>query len=416
MESLLTPANISDAIDLYNALLETNSSGIFVYDPDGNLIDCNQVACDMHELNKREILKMKPAEFIHPDGYATFEAFQKDLQKSGSFFGESCGITKSGKKFYVEVYGRSVNVKGKTYLYSSVKDITKQKQYIEKLKAQEKNLESQVMERTFQLEEAMRKLKSAQKRLIGAERLATLGSLLGGIAHELKNPLNLTSNASLYIKGFLEDLSSSGAVDCLTEKLKEELPSAIEMARISYDSSMRADQVIQGMLGQVRSERPTLQEVDVAHLLREALSLALSASSQGDKLEVSQTLPEGLKAFFFPQELTRAVINLVDNSVYSMKQKFGNELTGAKLKFETACRGERLFIEITDNGEGMSEDVISKITEQFFTTKPHGKGTGIGLALTREIIEDLHQGTLNFDSEEGAFTKVTIGLPLNLDK
>ena len=123
MKEILSPSNLFEANELYQAVMGTNPNGIFIYDLNGNLLDCNEAACKMHEMDKEEILKLAPRDFIHPDGYETFKKFQHELKTIGEFTGESSGLTKSGRKFDVEVYGKLVHIRNKSYLYSTVKDI-----------------------------------------------------------------------------------------------------------------------------------------------------------------------------------------------------------------------------------------------------------------------------------------------------
>ncbi|MGV3558744.1 sensor histidine kinase [Larkinella arboricola] len=261
-----------------------------------------------------------------------------------------------------------------------------------------------------------------QERVGQLDRLASIGQLTAGILHELKNPLSFIGNyARLAI-----DLM--GEVDDIGDRLKDhpewdELSSLLDMARGNInrirENSARAERLIQGMLAQARNDGAHFVPTDLNTLLEEFTKLAYQGIRAGDKefvVSLAFQLDPGVgEVTLAPSEFNRVILNLVLNACYAVNERRKKQPDDYKPVITVASRKEAdsIVVTIRDNGEGIPDEVRQKLFTPFFTTKPAGKGTGLGLALSREIINGLHKGSLSVDSVPGQFTAFTINLPLN---
>lgn len=280
------------------------------------------------------------------------------------------------------------------------------------------DLEHRVQLRTHQLEQknqelehTLTALKKAKNQIIVQEKLANLGSLTAGIAHEIKNPLNFIINFT--------DLS----LDYLHE-LKEKVSNETELFTLievnmekSREHAEKADAIVKAMLAHARGSKGEITIFNFNELLNQAIDLAFF-SFQGQEDRFSANLIKDFdqsigKIQGFEQELTRVFLNIVNNSCYAMqekKRKMG-ETYQPELVVRTQDKGQMIEIIFQDNGNGMSSKVLDKIFHPFFTTKGAGKGTGLGLSLSYDIITRQHHGQLKAESELGEYSIFTIELP-----
>ena len=279
--------------------------------------------------------------------------------------------------------------------------------------------------RTKELAASLEDLRAAQDRLIQTEKLASLGQLTAGIAHEIKNPLNFVNNfsalsAELTVE--LNDLLKSAAigekmraeVDELTGMLKDNLEKVVQHGK-------RADSIVKNMLLHSREGSREHRPADINSLLDESLNLAYHGA-RAEKGEFNIILQRDFDADagtidVFPQEITRAFLNLIANGVYAAaKRKTEEKEPGFEptLRATTKNLGTTVEIRIRDNGTGIPAEVQEKMFNPFFTTKPAGEGTGLGLSMTHDIIVKQHGGRIDVATEPGQFTEFTIVLPRNL--
>ena len=278
--------------------------------------------------------------------------------------------------------------------------------------------------RAQELEQANETLMSTQKKMIAQEKLASLGSLTAGIAHEIKNPLNFVSNFSEIIVELVNELEEE--LERNKEQMSDDFFSDITtiigqiktLSTKTHHHSNRADSIVANMLQHSRSGESEWTIVDINHLVEEAISLAyhgMRAKQPAFKLEFDNdydsTVPH-IKVSH--QDLSRVFINIASNACYAIYQK--QLEAGADfcplLKVRTRHQNERIAIHIRDNGLGMSSEVKDKVFDQFFTTKPTGEGTGLGLSLSYNIVVEQHQGRLEVESEEGIYTDFIVTLPV----
>ncbi|MEM1116995.1 MAG: HAMP domain-containing sensor histidine kinase [Bacteroidota bacterium] len=266
-------------------------------------------------------------------------------------------------------------------------------------------LEREVAQRTAELEASLADLKAAQARLVQQEKMASLGALTAGIAHEIKNPLNFVTNFAGLSRELLDDLDTE-ADPAERAALRADLRANVE--KIEHHGR-RADGIVRAMMAHARSGGGAHQRVEVNALVEEHAAHALHA----DRVRHPGT--EAALAFDLaadagtveadPQEIGRVVVNLVDNAIEAVRR------TGGAVTVST-CRVEGgVEIRVADDGPGMPEAVRARVFEPFFTTKPPGEGTGLGLSLSHDVVVQGHGGRLSVESAEGEGTAFTVWLP-----
>ena len=280
----------------------------------------------------------------------------------------------------------------------------------------------EVQTRTRELEQSLSELRKAQDRLVQSEKLASLGQLTAGIAHEIKNPLNFVNNFSALSRELLGELSETIAIDPFEKAQRDEAEDLIGMVASNLDKVVthgkRADSIVKNMLLHSREGSGTLSTVNVNSLVEEALNLAYHgarAEKPGFKVTIDKSLdPNAGVADLYPQEMTRVLLNLISNGFYATAKR---GLTEADVAYEATVSasthdlGDRIAIAIRDNGTGIPDEAKAKIFNPFFTTKPAGEGTGLGLSLSHDIVVKQHGGTLEVETEPGVYTQFTIVLP-----
>ena len=255
------------------------------------------------------------------------------------------------------------------------------------------------------------------------EKLASLGILSAGIAHEIQNPLNFVINFSKMSDKLLKDLMEivEDNEDKLPEEDREDLEDIVEdlkenMSKI-VEHGERAISIIRGILLMSRGKENEFLPTDVCHLVKEYVWLAYHAMRANDKsfnISIKENYQEGIpQLMVIPQDLSRAVLNIMNNACYAVRQRSQQEGSDYHPTIEIEVSAvKELTILIKDNGIGMSDEVKERLFENFFTTKPVGQGTGLGMGITRDIIENKHGGKLLFDSVEGQGTCFTFVLPI----
>ena len=285
----------------------------------------------------------------------------------------------------------------------------------QQLEAYSQTLEEKVKQRTSQL-------KTAQQQIISQEKLASLGALTAGVAHELRNPLNFVNNyAEGSVELGVELIEALETPEALTpdnvDILKEIAEDLKDNAAAIQKHGQRAESIIYNMMQHSRSEDSSRQITDINKLLEEAKQLSYhSRRSRDNSFNITFTTEYDDSVGeleVFSASLSRAFINLIDNGCYAAWKKYvaNEQKVSPQLWITTKNLGKEIEIRIRDNGKGIPDQVREKIFEPFFTTKPTGEGTGLGLSLTHEIIVGQHGGTLRVDTEPGNFTEFILALP-----
>jgi signal transduction histidine kinase len=279
----------------------------------------------------------------------------------------------------------------------------------------------QVRERTKELSLSLEELRTAQDRLVQTEKLASLGQLTAGIAHEIKNPLNFVNNFSALSAELIDELNDVLKPAALDDKVKVEIDELTQMLKSNLEKVVqhgkRADSIVKNMLLHSREGSGEHRPADINAIIEESLNLAYHgarAEKPGFNVTLQRDLdPKAGMIDLYPQEITRVFLNLISNGFYAAAKRkdAGEEGFEPTLSASTKSLGNRVEIRIRDNGTGIPQEVKEKMFNPFFTTKPAGEGTGLGLSMSHDIIVKQHGGKIDVDTMPGAFTEFVITLP-----
>ncbi|HTD40943.1 MAG TPA: ATP-binding protein [Mucilaginibacter sp.] len=285
-------------------------------------------------------------------------------------------------------------------------------------------LEILVQERTVELQkqkdelqEALQELKITQAQLIQSEKMASLGELTAGIAHEIQNPLNFVNNFSEVTTELIDEMElelSKGDKDeaiAIAADIKQNLEKIIHHGK-------RADGIVKGMLQHSRASSNVKEPTDINKLADEYLRLAyhgLRAKDKSFNADLATHFSEGLPMVnMVPQDIGRVMLNLFNNAFYAIKEK--QKTAGPDFKpsvaVTTQVKGKSLEVIVKDNGAGIPDDIKQKILQPFFTTKPTGEGTGLGLSLSYDIVVKAHSGKIDVKSKQGEGSEFKISIPI----
>ena len=270
----------------------------------------------------------------------------------------------------------------------------------------------QLQASNVELEETLTQLRATQDQLVQSEKMASLGQLTAGIAHEIQNPLNFVNNFS------------EGAIDILDDFLKSEDPEERkelgEEVRSSlykiHEHGKRAARIVRSMLQHSRQGTGEKESTDINQVMHEAVNLAyhgMRATYKDFQASIDENLDQNVpKLMLVTQDFSRVLLNITNNAFYAMREKvLKGSATPSTLQISTRLRDDKVVIIITDNGPGIPKSYLDKIFQPFFTTKPTGQGTGLGLSISYDIIK-AHGGTMQVDSIENEGTTFTIELPV----
>jgi signal transduction histidine kinase len=301
-------------------------------------------------------------------------------------------------------------------------------------RAQKESLEYLVAERTLELtlqkeelQKTIDELKSTQNQLIQSEKMASLGELTAGIAHEIQNPLNFVNNFSEVsvelCQELEEEVDKTEIADADKDYIKGIIADLSQNQQKITHHGKRADSIVKGMLQHSRASSGEKEPVEINALADEYMRLAYHGLRAKDK-EFNAALvtdfdPTIGKVLVMPQDLGRVFLNLFTNAFYAVAEKKRKLAEAGNLndyrpqvKISTKKFANKLYVRVTDNGTGMPENVKAKIFQPFFTTKPTGQGTGLGLSMSYDIITNAHGGTLDVDTVPGESTEFKITIPI----
>ena len=272
------------------------------------------------------------------------------------------------------------------------------------------------------VETSLQDLRTAQDRLVQTEKLASLGQLTAGIAHEIKNPLNFVNNFSAVSVELIDELREALGGVHVDSKLRSEISEIADTLQGNLDKVVqhgkRADAIVKNMLLHSRQGSGEHRPVDINALVDESLNLAYHgarAEKQGFNITLEKSFdPAAGEVDLFPQEITRALLNLISNGFYAATKRKADANGGdyePTLAATTKNLGDSVEIRIRDNGTGIPPEAREKLFSPFFTTKPAGEGTGLGLSISHDIIVKQHGGSIEVDTQPAVFTEFRIVLP-----
>ena len=276
----------------------------------------------------------------------------------------------------------------------------------------------------------MNEIEQLQQQLRKQEKLASLGMLCAGIAHEIQNPLNFVINFSKMSERLISDLNDllEENAEKLSEDDRDDMADIMadlrqNMAQIA-ENGERAVSIIQGILLVARGKENEFVQTDVCKLVKQYVWMAyhaMRANHPDFNVSIHEEYDSSIPPMsVIPQDLSRAVLNVMSNACYAVWQRANDkeqekreeEEYKPEINVGVKATDGNLFISIADNGMGMTDEVKERLFENFFTTKPIGQGTGLGMAITRDIIEQKHGGKLSFTSTLHKGTTFTFNIPL----
>jgi len=281
---------------------------------------------------------------------------------------------------------------------------------------------NELRERTRELAASLEDLRTTQDRLVQTQKLALLGQLTAGIAHEIKNPLNFVNNFSGISAELIDELKDTLKSISLDDRARTEINELTDTLKGNFDKVVhhgrRADAIVKNMLQHSREGSGEHRVIDINALVEESLNLAwhgARAETQGFEIKLKQSFdPSAGGADVFPQDIRRALLNVISNGFYAATKRRAEIESGdyePTLTASTKNLGDRVEIRIRDNGTGITPDVKEKMFNPFFTTKPTGEGTGLGLSISHDIIVRQHAGSIEVDTQPGKFTEIRVILP-----
>ena len=426
---------LQESEERFRILVEHAPEAIVVIDAETALfVDSNHNAQRMFGYDAEEMRRIGPREVTSAQdltGQTVESLVEERLRRAlegGALKFEITCQHKSGRTFPTEVRLVRLPATGRKLVRGSVTDIS-ERRWAQKLHQDySRTLEEQVAQRTRELEaknaelqQALEKLKDTQRQLITQEKMASLGVLTAGIAHEIKNPLNFVNNFAELTVELIQELRALLAAGASPEgSIPEEEASLlrdIEQNAVKiHEHGKRADRIVRGMLQHSRSEHMR-QTTDINALVDEYVKLAyhgLRARDASFNIRLDLQYDEHIGSIpVVPQDLSRVILNIVNNGCYAAHQKrksLGSDFHPV-LTVRTRDAGDFVEIRVRDNGPGIPPEIRDSIFNPFFTTKPVGEGTGLGLSICYDIIVREHLGELIVDTESGEFTEFAIALP-----
>ncbi len=382
---------LADKEEKYRKLFDDASDAIILVYPDGKLFDCNQTTSNFFQYDKDEFLKHSIYDFspeYQEEGISSFERggllFSQALDGHPQKTEWKCLINKT-QTYITSIALNKIQLSEGTYIQIILRDITEQKRKDLELEMYKNHLERMVQEKTDDLKET-------QAQLFQSEKMASLGTLTAGIAHEINNPLNYIKGAHYGLVQYFEDHKSQNIEQ--TDTLLYSIDTGIK----------RATEIVKGLNQFSRNNENFEEDCDLHSIIDNCL--IVMHNQLKDHVDIYKDYskdPITIKGN--SGRLHQAFINIISNANYALKEK-------GKIRINTSILKKKFFIQISDNGCGMDEEIINQIFDPFFTTKPPGEGTGIGLYITFSIIQE-HNGKIKFNSKKNMGTTVEITFPHN---
>jgi PAS domain S-box-containing protein len=415
---------LADKEEKYRKLFEDATDAIMLLDKNGIFFDYNQATCEYFQVSKTDMLGKSPIDYspeFQPDNEKSADKAMRLIESSFNNLPQHFEwqhLTSKGDYFMVAISLNKIELSGELYVQAILRDITEQKRKDLELSMYRDNLEKMVQEKTNDLESAYKELKTineelykkneiihhqndelthtlsslkeTQTQLLQAEKMASLGTLTAGIAHEINNPLNYLLGAYYGLSNYFSDYGSQN--EKLTTVLLNSIKQGVE----------RTSDIVQGLNQFSRDNSSYEEDCNIHSILNNCLAMLYNQLKNNIEV-VKNYHNEQIVVKGNVGKLHQAFINILSNSVHAIK-------TTGTIEIITKTENENAIIVLSDTGHGISQKHMNRITDPFFTTKPPGEGTGLGLSITYAIIKE-HKGIIDFESEPNKGTTVTVKMP-----
>ncbi|AFY56346.1 PAS domain S-box [Rivularia sp. PCC 7116] len=418
----------------YRSIFENVNDGLSICDLEtGQIIASNPTYCQMYGYTQEEFLSLIPSDFIHSDYVYLFGSYLLTLNAGQEFYTQCIGKRKDCSYFDIEVKAVPFIYKGKPHGLTVVRDISKQKAALR----QREQAEASVIQKSQELENTLQELKQAQLQMVQNEKLATLGNLVAGVAHEVNNPIGFlkgsVSNAEEYMKDLFahikcyeesypipEENVNEHAEEVDLEFIREDLPKLLDSMKLATARIQDISTSLRTFSRADTSEKLACnihEGIDSTILI---LKYRLKADEKRPAIEVIKKYGQLPPIKCFLGQLNQVFMNIIANAIDALDSAsqgkiftdIQTNLLQIIINTELCQDGDAILITIKDNALGMPESIRERIFDNLFTTKGVGKGTGLGLAIAKQIVEEIHNGKLSCKSTLGKGTEFIIELPI----
>jgi PAS domain S-box-containing protein len=415
---------LNQKLSLTQFSVDHAANGIFWIHPDASFFYINQTACEMLEYSPEDLITRSVLDIDPTVSHEVWELHRQEVKQKNRLTLESHHQSKSGRIYPVEISVNYLEYAGQEYYVAIVRDISERKQ-----------AEESILEKTQALEQALCDLQGTQLQMIQSEKMASLGNLVAGIAHEINNPIGFLNGSISNSKDYVEDLLGhlalyqqhypnpgipieDNAEEINLEFLSEDFPKLLNSMKAATDR-----------IKSISASLRTFSRADTEHKVHAnlhdgidstllILKYRLKANEVRPTIQVAREYGELPLIVCFPGQLNQVFMNILANAI-DMFDEIAQTLSFQELEanpqqisIQTAIADHQVQIRIRDNGKGMTDEVKAKIFDHLFTTKGVGKGTGLGLAIAKQIVEEKHGGKILVNTREGQGTEFILTLPV----
>ena len=385
--------DLRESEEQYRGVFDTVADGLIIFDPEGIIAEANPAACRMYGYDREEFVGRPAMDIVSPDCLQVVQDFKKDLADRGTFHAETRHVRKNGALFDVEVDGANFIYGARHHLLAAVRDITERKEAEEK-----------ILEANTKLQLANEELKAAQIQLVQSQKMASLGRLAAGMAHEFNNPIGAVLSSNGTLKTGLDRFE----VICTERPTMQKVLQAMRSSqRVIEEGARRVSEIVNRLKTFARLDEAELQRSDV-HQALEA-TIAIFESELRPDIELRRDFDELPPITCYPARLNQLFLQLLRNANQALEQEEEGEII-----IRTRLVQDAVHASVSDTGRGIPREDLDQIFDPGFTTWGVGVGVGIGLSICYQIAQE-HHGRIDVESEVGKGSTFTVILPLDLE-
>jgi len=388
----------------YSVLFQNSNDGIFLINTDANIEETNQMALEMFGYTKEEMTSLRVFD-LHPPGELELarQALDKLIRTGRVRFSVDCK-KKNGEVFPAEIAASLFEIEGRKIAHGLIRDVTELKRTMAEVKQRAQDLD----EKNIQLQQTLAQLRDMQQQLVMQEKMASLGNLVAGIAHEVNNPIGAVNSASNVLSRGIDIIHNTVAGSQALEDIKDNtrfqraLEALRENSAVITAAAERVTTIVRSLKNFARLDEAQFKPADVHEGLDS--SLTLLGHELKNKVQVVREYGDIPLILCYPNQLNQVFMNLFLNAVQAILEK-------GIIRIQTSADDRNVYIRVCDDGRGIHPDHLTRIFDPGFTTKGAGVGSGLGLSICYSIVQK-HQGTIDVESKVGKGTTFTVKLPI----